>query len=38
MISSVPTVAWQGGEILSADRRALATYRAMDVEVRFVDA
>ncbi|HEY7891424.1 MAG TPA: PIN domain-containing protein [Solirubrobacteraceae bacterium] len=32
------TVAAQGGEILSADPRALATYRAMDVEVRFVNA
>lgn len=32
------TVAGHGGEILSADRRALPTYRAMDVEVRFLDA
>ena len=32
------TVAQHEGEILSADRRALATYRTMAVEVRFLDA
>ncbi len=31
------TVAQHGGEILSADQRALVTYRAMAVEVRFID-
>jgi predicted nucleic acid-binding protein len=31
------TAATHDAEILSADRRALGTYRAMDVEVRFVD-
>ncbi|MGH2833550.1 MAG: PIN domain-containing protein [Solirubrobacteraceae bacterium] len=31
------TVAWHDGEILSADQRALGTYRAMDVEVRFIE-
>lgn len=30
------TVAQHRGEIVSADRRALATYRAMDAEVRFI--
>ncbi len=30
------TAATHNAEILSADRRALPTYRAMDVEVRFV--
>jgi predicted nucleic acid-binding protein len=31
------TVAAHGAEILSADRRALETYRAMGVEVRLLD-
>ena len=31
------TAATHDAEILSADRRALGTYRAMDVEVRFID-
>lgn len=32
------TIGAHNGEIVSADRRALATYRAMDVQVRFIDA
>ncbi len=32
------TVAQHGGEILSADRRALATYHTMAVEVIFLEA
>jgi predicted nucleic acid-binding protein len=32
------TAAGQDAEVLSADRRALATYRAMGVQVRFVDS
>ncbi len=31
------TAATHDAEILSADRRALGTYRAMDVKVRFID-
>jgi predicted nucleic acid-binding protein len=32
------TAAKHDAEVLSADRRALAAYRAMGVQVRFVDA
>jgi len=32
------TAAGHGAVVLSADRRALATYAAMDAEVRFVDS
>jgi predicted nucleic acid-binding protein len=32
------TVAGHGAELLSADRRALRTYRAMEVKVRYVEA
>ncbi|MDE3069199.1 MAG: PIN domain-containing protein [Acidobacteriota bacterium] len=32
------TIAHHGGTVVSADRRALATYRAMEVEVRLIEA